>query len=320
MANDFLSFLEKYVIYIYGIIYKHYNMNNKKLWSKEAEKLFFNEYGDFTSEDKLFYELEDNRLLSYYPKDYKGHKNTLQSRNTLIGKFTEKYTLDLIKSLITDDRLYAVQSVQSPEIGLTRYSPADIAITTKNSNILKPSEIEMIFEVKMSLLWNWELNKHTETLIEKGDYTTHTGNPSLLRSDSMLKAIGKCVNIRISNKYSTKIPLVVIGNSPISKSYQNKVDKLKKSGIIQGFWSITPKPLNNNKTLKKTPNKGFIRFDDISEFKEAIDKLLYKDLNFFSGMTTPDNLGKIIELSDEEKTYEDKGIKFLKLLNGDYDG
>lgn len=36
-----------------------------------------------------------------------------------------------------------------------------------------------------------------------GDYKQHKGNPALLRSDSMLKAIGKSINIRVSGIAST---------------------------------------------------------------------------------------------------------------------
>ncbi len=37
-----------------------------------------------------------------------------------------------------------------------------------------------------------------------GDYKQHKGNPSLLRSDSMLKAIGKSINIRVSGNCFNK--------------------------------------------------------------------------------------------------------------------
>jgi len=79
-----------------------------------------------------------------------------------------------------------------------------------------------------------------------GDYKNHKGNPSLLRSDSMLKAIGKSINIRVSGIASTKIPIVVLGNSPITDSYIKKVDFLKTSGVLQGFWSLNPEPTHSN--------------------------------------------------------------------------
>ena len=60
-----------------------------------------------------------------------------------------------------------------------------------------------------------------------GDYKQHKGNPSLLRSDSMLKAIGKSINIRVSGIASAKIPIIVLGNSPITDSYVKKLIFLK---------------------------------------------------------------------------------------------
>ena len=60
--------------------------------------------------------------MAYWPKNYKGKKSTLQSRNSLIGNYTEKWTTDLIKDLVEDSGLYAVQGVQCNEIGLNRWS------------------------------------------------------------------------------------------------------------------------------------------------------------------------------------------------------
>jgi len=89
-----------------------------------------------------------------------------------------------------------------------------------------------------------------------GDYKNHKGNPSLLRSDSMLKAIGKSINIRVSGIASTKIPIVVLGNSPITDSYIKKVDFLKTSGVLQGFCRLNPEPTHSNK-YKKHSETGF---------------------------------------------------------------
>lgn len=72
----------------------------------------------------------------------------------------------------------------------------------------------------------------------------------------MLKAIGKSINIRVSGIQSTKIPIVVLGNSPITESYIKKVDFLKTSGVIQGFWSLNPNPTMPD-YIKDTPKNGF---------------------------------------------------------------
>lgn len=122
-----------------------------------------------------------------------------------------------------------------------------------------------IFEVKMYIVWNWELLKNNQKFNFKclGYYKTHQGNPGLLRSDSMLKAIGKSITVRISSLKSAKIPIIVLGNTPVTKSHYSKVDNLKNYGIIQGFWSLNPAPLDNNgENIKSTEKKGFIRFDD----------------------------------------------------------
>lgn len=84
-------------------------------------------------------------------------------------------------------------------------SPEQLFYLTNESK-LSPNEIKLIIEVKMSLVWNWELDINSHKITEIGDYKTHTGNPGLLRSDSMLKAIGKCINTRVSNYQSAKIP------------------------------------------------------------------------------------------------------------------
>ena len=259
--------------------------------------------------------------MAYWPKGNKGKKATLQSRNSLIGNFTEKWTTDLFQTLVEDKGLYAIQGAVCDEIGLTNRSPADVVISKKKDVILDPKDIVLIIEVKMSIVWNWELKINgKEELIPIGDYTTHQGNPGLLRSDSMLKAIGKSINIRVSSFKAANIPIVIIGNTPVTDYYYSKVDHLKKAGIIQGFWSLNPNPMDGLDLLKQTDNQGFYRFDELSELKRHVDILLDEDLNFFSSMKTKDELGQIIEIADKEKTYEKKAEIFLKLLRNDVNG
>ncbi|MBR0270658.1 MAG: hypothetical protein IJQ68_01515 [Methanobrevibacter sp.] len=167
----------------------------------------------------------------------------------------------------------------------------------------------------MSIVWNWRYDVNTNELTEIGDYRTHKGKPSFTRSDSILKAIGKCIDIRVSSLKASKIPLVVIGNAPLSNGFCKKADYLKNAGIIQGFWSLNPFPLNHGNTRKTTPNGGFIRFDDIDELNESLSSLFSENLNFFSGMKSPQQLGKIIEIANYENTYQNKGLKFLQMIN-----
>lgn len=285
-----------------------------RLWSRKQEKIFFEKSRNFASYDQLFYKTNDDRYVAYWPKGYDGPKSTLQARNSLIGNYTEKWVSDLIKHLLEDKNLYVVQQAQIPAIGISRKSPADIAIATQNKKVLMPDEVKLIFEVKMSLVWNWEYDVQTSHIREIGDYRTHQGRPSFTRSDSILKAIGKCIDIRVSNFKSSKIPLIVLGNAPLSNGFCKKADYLKKAGIIQGFWSLNPFPLNHGNTRKRSHKNGFLRMDNIDEFNMSLDKLFNQELNFFSGMQNPKKLGQFIELANREKTYQEKGLKFINLL------
>jgi len=285
-----------------------------ELWTKEKEIEFFSQSLEkFAEPEQLFYISDDGKYYAYWPKSYKGKKSTLQSRNALIGNFTEKYSVDLLQYFARERNLYAVQGVICKEIGLTPQSPSDVAICKTKRREQKPEDIVAIFEVKMSIVWNWEFRDGK--LICVGDYKTHQGNPGLLRSDSMLKAIGKSINIRVSGYKASTIPIIILGNTPITESYFNKVDHLKKDGIIQGFWSTNPAPLDNKgENIKSTKHKGFIRFDSIQELYNSLDELFCKEMEFFSSMKSKKELGQIIEIANREATYEQKAEKFLKLI------
>jgi hypothetical protein len=287
------------------------------LWDKEVERRFFTEHVKrFATPEQLFYIDENDRYLAYWPKKYDGDKNTLQSRNSLIGNFTEKWTADLIQEIIKDNNLFAVKGAICDEISLTRNSPADVVISKTKSIYQRSEDIIALIEVKMSIVWNWELKKD-QSLICLGDYKTHQGNPGLLRSDSMLKAIGKSINVRVSSFKASEIPFIVMGNTPITKNYYQKVDHLKAAGIMQGFWSVNPKPLdldNKWQNIKKTEKQGFFRFDNFEELRLSFNNLLAEERNYFSSMKTKKELGAIIEIANQEKTYEKKAEVFLKLI------
>ena len=93
------------------------------LWTKDKEIEFFNEARKFATPEQLFYLGDDSRYYSYWPKSYKGKKSTLQSRNALIGNFTEKYSVDLLQEFARTKGLYAIQGAICNEIGLTPQSP-----------------------------------------------------------------------------------------------------------------------------------------------------------------------------------------------------
>lgn len=290
------------------------------MWDKSQEVKFFTEARKFASPEQLFYQSDDGRYYAYWPKSYKGKTGTLQSRNSLIGNFTETWCANLMRDFAEERGFHVVQDAVCKEIGLTRQSPADIAICKINKVDQRPSDIVAIFEVKMSVVWNWELKitDNEEKLICLGDYKTHRGTPGMLRSDSMLKAIGKSINIRVYGSGSASIPIIILGNTPISKSYYDKVDRLRKNGIIQGFWSLNPNPLDNNgENIKHTIGKGFFRFDSRNDFFTKLNDLLEDDLEFFSSMKRKKELGRIIEIANKEASYEAKAEMFLSLIRGD---
>lgn len=286
-----------------------------ELWTKKTEIEFFERARTFAQPEQLFYKTPENIYVAYWPKGYKGAKTTLQSRNSLIGNFTEKWSVDLLKEFAEKNELYAKQGVICEEIGLGNRSPADVAFCKTDELIQKPESIVTIFEIKMSIVWNWNLiiEHGKESFNCVGDYMSHQGNPGLLRSDTMLKAIGKSINIRVSSFKSSKIPIIILGNTPITETYIHKVDHLKKAGIIQGFWSVNPKP-REVKTLKNTENDGFIRMDAYEELMEHLGSILKEEREFFSGMKTKKQLGKTIEIANKEETYEKKAAKFLQLV------
>jgi len=292
-------------------------MTDKPLWTKEQEIDFFTKSLEVASPEQLFYTTKDKKYYAYWPKNYKGTKTTLQSRNAFIGAYTEKWTLEILKDVAKELKAYAVRNVVCEGLELTKGSSADVAICKTDSVIQRPENIFAIFEVKMSIVWNWELLKNNSKFSLKclGDFKTHQGNPGLLRSDSMLKAIGKSITVRISSLESAKIPIIVLGNTPMMKSYYSKVDNLKNYGIIQGFWSLNPTPLDNNReNIKTTKKKGFLRFDSYSDFKTQLLALLKEDIMFFAGMKPKKELGKFIEIVNKEDTYEKKGERFLNML------
>jgi len=286
-----------------------------ELWSKTKEKEFFTEARTFASPEKLFYHSEGGHFYAYWPKSYKGIKNTLQSRNSLIGNFTEKYIVDLFQNFANSKDLFAVQGVICEEIGLSNRSPADVVVCRTRNTKQKSRDILAIIEVKMSIVWNWELLDNN--LVCLGDYKTHKGNPGLLRSDSMLKAIGKSISIRVSGFDAASIPIIILGNTPITKSYYSKVDHLKKSGIIQGFCFFYSNPLDNNgENIKTTKENGFIRMDSYKELENNLENLLLEEVQFFSSMKTKKELGSFIEIANRESKYEEKAEKFLTLIRG----
>jgi hypothetical protein len=284
------------------------------LWDIDTEKQFFIEaLGRFATPERLFYSLKSGKF-AYVPKDCDTEGQTLQSRNTLTGNFTETWTKILFEPIAKKFGLFAVNSVECSEIGLPKRSEADLAFCTTDSKMQAAQNIKLIFEIKMSIVSNYKYNQ-PGTIDFIGDYKTHQGNPSLLRSDSMLKAIGKSINIRVSGIESAKIPIIILGNSPITNSYAHKVDFLKTAGVIQGFWSLNPNPTQND-FIRNTERLGFQTLENNRSIEVLVNDLLSAKLNYFSSMISKDKLGEYIRISYQESTDEAKAEKFLSLIRG----
>ena len=286
------------------------------LWNTKIEISFFEEaLRNFAPPEQLFYNLTDG-YFAYVPKGYDAEGQTLQSRNSLIGSFTENWCKNLFEPIAKKNKLFAINGAVCEEIGLTKQSSADLVFSNIDSKYLKPENIKIIFEVKMSIISNYEYSKSSKKVKYIGDYKQHKGNPSLLRSDSMLKAIGKSINIRVSGLESAKIPIIVLGNSPITDSYAKKVDFLKSSGVIQGFWSLNPKPSDILDYITTSKSKGFLTVQKDEDLEKLVTDLLVLDMNFFSSMLPKSDLGKIIKISGQETTDIARAEKFLSLIRG----
>ena len=282
------------------------------MWSINDEVTFFNDAINLASIESLMVNVK-GRYYAFQPKNDDARVNTPQSRNSFIGATTERWCKKLFSSIARQNNLYAVNGVVCEEIGLSRQSSADLALCTSPNTIQKPENIKIIFEIKMGIVNNYLYNDNADFEF-CGDYTTHKGNPSLLRSDSMLKAIGKSINLRVDSSKARSIPIIILGNSPITTSYVKKVDCLKQSGVIQKFISLYPNP-TNKAFIRSTPEKGFETFDSPQMIETYVNQVLNVNMNYFSSMMSNKDLGRIISIANKETNDEQKGQRFIELLN-----
>jgi hypothetical protein len=285
-----------------------------ELWNIDTEIEFFKQaLKNFATPEQLFYKLSDG-YFAYIQKNHSSENQTLQSRNSLIGQFTEKWCKDLLEPIARKLGLYVINGMVCDEIGLSKQSSADVAFCTKKDVEQKAENVKMIFEVKMSIASNYQYFPKNKKIEFVGDYKSHKGQPSLQRSDSMLKAIGKSINIRVSGLASTRIPIIIVGNSPITDSYCKKVDYLKTSGVIQNFISVFPNPTESDFVVN-SENKGFQTIKTLNQLEKLISEIAKSDLNYFSSMISKKKLGEIITIANKEKTDIAKAEKFLALIN-----
>jgi len=112
-------------------------------WNIDTEKKFFTEaMKNFASPEQLFYKLTDG-YFAYVPKGKSAEGQTLQSRNSLIGQYTEKWSKDFFQPIAEGLGLFEVNSVVCPEIGLSTQSDADLAFCTTNETTQKAENIKL---------------------------------------------------------------------------------------------------------------------------------------------------------------------------------
>lgn len=281
------------------------------MWSKQDEINFFKSAlnGGFATVEDLFYSV-NGKFLAYIPKEFKGNKNTtLQSRNSLIGNFTEIWCKKLLENIARKFNLFAVNSVICDEIGLIRSSRADLAFCTTNETIQKPQNIKAIFEIKMSIVNNYEFIDNEIKFI--GDIKSHIALPSLTRSDSVLKAIGKSINIRVSAESSKSIPIIILGNSNLSSNYLSKIDHLGQSGVLQKIISLN----SNIKTNANSPLNYFQTPKDLNELEKILHNILSQNLYYFSAMISKEKLARIIKISANKIEVAETFLNLIKDKN-----
>ncbi len=248
---------------------------------------------------------------------------TMNGRNAVVANKTENFALNLLSSAIKElppqlfPKMFVKRGVICPELGLKGNSGADLAILTQNMDgPVSANIIKCLFEVKMSFIWNWHERDMTRPT---ADYDRHFGRPSILRTDSILKAIGKATITR-SYTGSEKVPFIVIGNTPPPTGYRANIDKTVSSGLIQKWISLTPNPLvvePKESPGKRNPKStgGFLRIDDIEELQKLLATLISKQWHYMSAMVEAGKIGNLIKSLDLKDDPEKIGQKFLQRLS-----
>lgn len=247
--------------------------------------------------------------------------DSFNQRNAIVANETERFATSLIESAIDSSpeltgKFYVKRNVQCPKLGLTKASAADVAILNQNViGPVKPDLIECIFEVKMSVIWNWTEDDLSRPI---ADYDRHAGRPSIYRTDSILKAIGKAAITR-SCPDSERIPFIVLGNTPPPFNYREKVDVTVKSGLIQKWLSVTPNPLMvdpSDSSNKRNPKEttGFLRIDTVEELQKLLLDILTLKWIYMGAMVDPKKVGDIIKSLDLSRSSEEIGYEFIKRL------
>ena len=247
--------------------------------------------------------------------------SSFNQRNALVADATERFALQLFQQAINSSkvmasRFFVKRNVVSPQLEMRGATAADLAILSRDTDgPVSPNEIECILEVKMSVIWNWAQNNKEEPI---ADYDGHAGRPSIYRTDSILKAIGKAAIMR-SCPDSERIPFIVVGNTPPPPNYRDKVDGTVKAGLIQKWISLTPTPLivePAKSIARRNPKRttGFLRIDSLDELKQLLEKTLMTRWLYVGAMVEPQRIGEIIKSLNLSRPTEEIGHAFLKRL------
>ena len=284
------------------------------MWTKKTEKEFFLWVFEKrkAKPEQIFYLVKD-RYLFYLPKGTKGQGQVMQARNPWVGEFTEEWAEKFLSPIVRNLGFYVVRRATIHEWGLFGQRVADLVIcrTPQKFSKVDPNSVIAIVEVKMSIVWNWEWMPRSNEIVCAGDFRTHQGRPSVLRSDTVLKALGKAIEVRSKGFNGA---FFVLCNTPIPDDYQTQVDGCKRIGVIQGFFSVNPQPLDEKDSLKRTDFEGFLRWDSPDEASATLSSLLAEQSQFFSGYLSLSQLGELIETASRQSSPQDKARCFLKIL------
>ena len=249
--------------------------------------------------------------------------SAFNQRNAVVADATERFAAQLFTQAVgtapeLSGKFFVKRNVVCPQLELQGATAADMAILDRDiTGPVPPANIKCIFEVKMSLIWNWAEGNKSHPL---ADYDAHAGRPSIYRTDSILKAIGKAAITR-SCPGSERIPFVVLANTPPPPNYRDKVDGTVRAGLIQKWVSLTPNPLivdPSRLPARRNPKRtiGFLRIDTVSELHKLLTTTLTNAWQYIGAMVDPKQIGALIKSLDISKTPEQVGDEFLKRLHG----
>ena len=247
--------------------------------------------------------------------------SAFNQRNAIVADATERFALSLFGHAVDTSaelsgKFFVKRNVVSPQLEFQGATSADMAILNEDlDGPVPPENIECILEVKMSIIWNWAEGDRKQPI---ADYDSHAGRPSIFRTDSILKAIGKAAITR-SCPGSERIPFIVVGNTPPPPNYRDKVDGTVRAGLIQKWLSLAPNPLAvepGRSTARRNPKQtaGFLRIDRIPELQELLIRILTTEWKYVGAMVEARKIGELIKSLDLSRAPEDIGSDFLRRL------